>query len=880
MIWRFGEFTLDSVRYKLLARNGSIIPIQPKAFRVLECLVRNAPEVVPREQLLTEVWGHSELCVSALSQAIREIRRALNDDASLPSIIGTRHGAGYFLLVEAQPVPDGRRWWKSARWTVAPLPLRSIFIASAFLLAGLYGGTLWQRQNANETVVDSEQFDRYGGLGRDLAGDSEARALYRAGVSSLERLDWMPGIESLERARRTDPDSPRILLELTRGYHQAGYQERAAELAQDIRMGQQSWSRPEQLEAQAILALVEGNSATLATTARSLSDFFRDDIGFLYLLFQAELDSGPPAKAEATLDRIRSLLPDSAADARYWISMHHLKTRQGRIDEAIASADLALESSQGQELDRLHVRAMLAKIDSLTRLGDIDAARQLISQARPLADRLRDPAAHVQVIADAARLDILMGRFDGLEARVDEAFALSRQIGFRTGMARCNFLLGELYRAQGEHIPAIVHYGNSVSSYSRNGQLFDAALGLLQRSKAELGAGRLDSAEHGILEAEELFRRLNDRHGHGLVQIAMGELAARSHEFGKARELLEAGLLLSSDVSDVFGEADAAVSLARVLGATGDHERALELYERTRSTYQAVGNQRMVARTLLDLGRAHHRLGRLDQGRSALAASARMHEVSGRPEDGVPALLSLAQLDMSNANLHAAQGILETVEGFEISDPLAMAMLNTLKGRIAMLEMDLERSEDYFRKAQEARRDAGAWAWVLASELDFARLAIERGDAVQGESMARMVIAELDEFGTEYDRVSAALVLVDSLLSQGKFADAAREIEAVSENGLEQNDVELWLEYQMFATALGGPANAVSRLAQLRERATSLGYNLQAMKIDVSTAFVLAQTESQSEGGKFAASIAASAREAGIHCLAERIDRIPGLMMN
>ncbi|MEX0915950.1 MAG: winged helix-turn-helix domain-containing protein, partial [Wenzhouxiangellaceae bacterium] len=516
MIWRFGEFTLDSVRHKLLARNGSVIPIQPKAFRVLECLVRNAPEVVSREQLLTEVWGHSELCVSALSQAIREIRRALDDNASLPTIIGTRHGAGYFLLVEAQRVPDGRRWWKPVPWIIPPVPLRNMFIASAFLLAGLYGGTLWQQQNADQGMVDPEKFDHYDALGRDLPGSSEARALYRAGRSSLERLDWMPGIESLERARRADPDSPRILLELTRGYHLAGYQERAAELAQDIRMGQQSWSRPDQLEAEAILALVEGNSAALARTARSLSDFFRNDTGFLYLLFEAELNSGPPSKAEQTLDRIRSLLPDRAADARYWISLHKLKTRQGRIDEAMASADLALESSQDQELDRLHVRAMLAKIESLTRLGEIDAARQLISEAWPLADRLRDPAAHVGVITAAARLDILMGRFDGLEARVDEAFALSRQIGFRTGMARCNFLSGELYRAQGEYIPAIVHYGNSISSYSRNGQLFDAALGLVRRGMAELLAGRPDSAEHGILEAEELFRRLNDRRGHGL----------------------------------------------------------------------------------------------------------------------------------------------------------------------------------------------------------------------------------------------------------------------------------------------------------------------------------------------------------------------------
>lgn len=164
MIWQFGEFELDSVAFRLTDRKGATIPIQPKAFRVLECLVRNAPDVVSREQLQKEVWGHSELCVSALSQVIHEIRRALDDDASQPVIIGTRHGEGYFLLIQPKSRAPGPRRSLSVRnpafWRIA----RFVLVGLLCLLVGGGIGYALKSCPADQQRPDEPSPDLFGAV--------------------------------------------------------------------------------------------------------------------------------------------------------------------------------------------------------------------------------------------------------------------------------------------------------------------------------------------------------------------------------------------------------------------------------------------------------------------------------------------------------------------------------------------------------------------------------------------------------------------------------------------------------------------------------------------------------------------------------------------
>jgi pimeloyl-ACP methyl ester carboxylesterase/DNA-binding winged helix-turn-helix (wHTH) protein/class 3 adenylate cyclase len=93
-ILTFGSFRLDPVSGQLCGPSGPV-PLTPKAFAVLQHLAANAGRLVSKRQLLDEVWPGLYVGDGALKSCIREVRRALGDDAGSPRFIATAHRRGY-----------------------------------------------------------------------------------------------------------------------------------------------------------------------------------------------------------------------------------------------------------------------------------------------------------------------------------------------------------------------------------------------------------------------------------------------------------------------------------------------------------------------------------------------------------------------------------------------------------------------------------------------------------------------------------------------------------------------------------------------------------------------------------------------------------------
>ena len=83
MIYRFGVYRLDSERDTLADANGPVA-LRDHALRVLKLLLERAPEVVTKDQILAQVWGHDALSESAIPQVIKDIRQVLGDSAKSP----------------------------------------------------------------------------------------------------------------------------------------------------------------------------------------------------------------------------------------------------------------------------------------------------------------------------------------------------------------------------------------------------------------------------------------------------------------------------------------------------------------------------------------------------------------------------------------------------------------------------------------------------------------------------------------------------------------------------------------------------------------------------------------------------------------------------
>src|SRR5262245_27971725 len=106
--YRFSDFIL-SPRRRTLIRQGLEQPLIPRYFDLLVFLIERRHEAVHRRDIFDRVWNDAVVSDSALSQAIRTIRRTLGDDSREPRFIRTvsRHGYRFVYVDVVEEKDDG-----------------------------------------------------------------------------------------------------------------------------------------------------------------------------------------------------------------------------------------------------------------------------------------------------------------------------------------------------------------------------------------------------------------------------------------------------------------------------------------------------------------------------------------------------------------------------------------------------------------------------------------------------------------------------------------------------------------------------------------------------------------------------------------------------
>lgn len=96
----FEGLTVDDDRREV-KRNGTAVELTALEFDLLVALASEPGRVFSRRQLLERVWGWDFFGDERVVDVhIRNLRKALGDDASRPAIIGTVRGVGYKFLLE------------------------------------------------------------------------------------------------------------------------------------------------------------------------------------------------------------------------------------------------------------------------------------------------------------------------------------------------------------------------------------------------------------------------------------------------------------------------------------------------------------------------------------------------------------------------------------------------------------------------------------------------------------------------------------------------------------------------------------------------------------------------------------------------------------
>lgn len=99
--YEFSHFCVDGLR-RMLLREGSTIPLPPKAFETLLALVQNSGRVMTKQELIERIWPDSFVEENNLAQHIFILRKALGDEKGEHRYIVTVPGRGYGFVAPVQ----------------------------------------------------------------------------------------------------------------------------------------------------------------------------------------------------------------------------------------------------------------------------------------------------------------------------------------------------------------------------------------------------------------------------------------------------------------------------------------------------------------------------------------------------------------------------------------------------------------------------------------------------------------------------------------------------------------------------------------------------------------------------------------------------------
>lgn len=128
--YRFADLTLDTDRYSV-ERGDAEIELPRLSYELLLALARTAPNVLTHDDIVQQVWAGRFVSQETITQRVKLLRDALEDDAAQPRYIRAVRGRGYRLIPE---VVDSDDVTLPAGWNRRRLAFSAGFVFAAAAL--------------------------------------------------------------------------------------------------------------------------------------------------------------------------------------------------------------------------------------------------------------------------------------------------------------------------------------------------------------------------------------------------------------------------------------------------------------------------------------------------------------------------------------------------------------------------------------------------------------------------------------------------------------------------------------------------------------------------------------------------------------------------
>jgi tetratricopeptide (TPR) repeat protein len=394
-----------------------------------------------------------------------------------------------------------------------------------------------------------------------------------------------------------------------------------------------------------------------------------------------------------------------------------------------------------------------------------------------------------------------------------------------------------LYRSLRTFFPESLDYGLALASAQQNGGGADGARATLRELRQGLPRAKSDPRVD-ILEAKlvldsgdptaalALFERaasLGQKSGAPLlVARARLESAYALESMGqheRARQNAEAAEGLFAGAGDRGGAADALMAMGAAYMFQGDFNRALTTAEDALNLLLEIENSSLTAAHLANMAQLLIKRGDLALARSRAEGGLLLAREIGLQEIIGSSFIAIGWIAAMKGNVVAAMNAYQQAEtAFNaLGDPRMSAWSDWHIGQLLLITGQLAEARKRHEQALAVREKHGLLGFAAESRCALAVVANEDQRSREGETLARAAAEQFASEGQADNEAWARAVLAESLLAQGKHAEAQAELSRAQGRiaGSQNMVIELFVRRKNIALTLAKSADHQASLQSL-----------------------------------------------------------------
>jgi tetratricopeptide (TPR) repeat protein len=398
--------------------------------------------------------------------------------------------------------------------------------------------------------------------------------------------------------------------------------------------------------------------------------------------------------------------------------------------------------------------------------GRDDQARKAYDDALAIYRSAGDRSGEGRALLALATLARYTGQGEVAREIYTEARAAFWLAEDRVGEGRVIYAIAELDRARFNNEDALAAFGEAGSIFHEYGEWGLEANAILGVADIERRMGRIVIAENAVERAYAIFEILDDPKGRAAAEQTREELEEYFSEYEQRRIPWDQYLASSEQAHDWVGRARAILGIALLDTAAGRPAAAITRFERSRGQFEELGLPNGELAALAGIGDLERRRGRTDAARVAYENALMAYErtraktttelqlLEGYLEmsfEERTALVLIGLGELARDEAHAAsrfeeaRALLRTPPPANVQGALLLA-----EGRVHERAGRIDAAQTSFAKAQATYEGAGIKAGAADAMLARAGLKLGAGDL---EAAHSLYFAALDTFLAVPDRV-------------------------------------------------------------------------------------------------------------------------------